>query len=62
MAKITISETFAWKVVKYLRDASARCESFNHDEAAAEATEMAGRLEKRLDKLAERLRAKGARE
>lgn len=62
MAKLTISETFARKVVKYLRYGAARCESFNDDEEEAEANEMADTLERRLDNLEKRLRSKGDRE
>lgn len=59
MAKITISETFAWKVVKHLRRSAWR--SFGAQESI-EATTMADVLAGRLEKMDKRLKQRGQRE
>lgn len=63
MAKLTISETFVRRVVKYLRAVSQPRRVRSLTEAECEdALEMAHRLEQRLDNLEARLRARGVRE
>ena len=61
MAKLTISETFARKVVKYLRF-GAKTVGYLSEEEVEDSLEMAHRLERRLDNLEKRLRSKGDRE